>query len=88
MIPRKIVVPIGRAVVTRIVEHVTPPLSHAGTASVCKNVENQIEHDKQHTDEQHIHLNDGIVPIENRLDAERSEPRPRKDILDDNRPRD
>ena len=60
------------------------PLSDTRIGKRLQDIKNQIEHDKQHAYEKDIHLNHGVVAVENRLDAERAEPWPRKNIFDDN----
>ncbi len=46
-------------------------------------VEDQVEHDKENADKQHVGLNDRIVAIENGRDAEFSESGPGKNVFND-----
>ena len=86
MTPRKIVVPIAVRLCKNL-SSMSLPLSDTRIGKRLQDIKNQIEHDKQHAYEKDIHLNHWVVTVENRLDAERAKPWPRKNIFDDDRAR-
>ena len=56
-------------------------LSHTGGRHGLQDVKQQIEHNKQDTDEQNVSLDHGIIPVENGTDAQGSQSRPCKYIF-------